>query len=121
MVIDDQETNRLALVKLLESVGFKPRGVNHGEDAIALWQDWQPDLIRMDMRMPVMDGYEATRQIKNQFDVKETIIIVIAASAFEEQKEKILDAGCDDFVAKPFTEKLFLRGKIIIVRNINHS
>ena len=104
-VVDDRGNNRLALVKLLESVGFHPRTATNGLEAIALWQDWQPDLIWMDMRMPVMDGYEATRQIKNQSNVKETVIIAITASAFEEQREKIIDAGCDDFVAKPFTEQ----------------
>ena len=58
------------------------------------------------MRMPVMDGYEATRRIKNQSKIKDTVIIAITASAFEEQREKIIDAGCDDFVAKPFTEQV---------------
>ena len=105
-VVDDQETNRLALVKLLKSVGFQPRIATNGREAIALWQDWQPDLIWMDMRMPVMDGYEATRQIKNQSQLKKTVIIAITASAFEEQREKIISAGCDDFVAKPFVEQV---------------
>jgi signal transduction histidine kinase/DNA-binding response OmpR family regulator len=109
-VVDDQETNRLVLVRLLESVGFQPRTATNGQEAIALWQSWQPDLIWMDMRMPVIDGYEATRQIKHQSDAKpdakRTVIIAITASAFEEQREKILDAGCDDFVAKPFTEQV---------------
>ncbi|MEM8722279.1 MAG: response regulator [Cyanobacteria bacterium P01_G01_bin.39] len=105
-VVDDQKTNRLALIQLLESVGFEPRTANNGQEAIALWQEWQPDLIWMDMRMPVMDGYEATKLIKNKSDVKETIVIAITASAFEEQRKTILDAGCDDFVAKPFTEQI---------------
>ena len=105
-VVDDQEANRLALVKLLESVGFQPLAANNGKEAISLWQDWQPDLIWMDMRMPVMDGYEATRQIKDRSEVKQAVIIAITASAFEEQREKIINAGCDDFVAKPFTEQV---------------
>ena len=109
-VVDDRETNRLVLVKLLASVGFQPRTATNGQEAIALWQSWQPDLIWMDMRMPVIDGYEATKQIKHQFkhqsNAKRTVIIAITASAFEEQREKILDAGCDDFVAKPFTEQV---------------
>jgi CheY-like chemotaxis protein len=105
-VVDDQETNRLVLVRLLESVGFKPRTATNGQEAIALWQSWQPDLIWMDMRMPVIDGYQATKQIKHQSNAKRTVIIAITASAFEEQREKILDAGCDDFVAKPFTEQV---------------
>ena len=105
-VVDDRETNRLVLVKLLASVGFQPRTATNGQEAIALWQSWQPDLIWMDMRMPVIDGYEATKQIKHQSNAKRTVIIAITASAFEEQREKILDAGCDDFVAKPFTEQV---------------
>ncbi|MEO0835169.1 MAG: ATP-binding protein [Cyanobacteria bacterium J06642_3] len=105
-IVDDQETNRLALGKLLELVGFKTRTATNGQDAIALWQEWQPDLIWMDMRMPIMDGYEATRQIKSQSVLRETVIIAITASAFEEQKDKIFSAGCDDLVAKPFTEQV---------------
>ena len=108
-VVDDIETNRLVLVKLLQSVGLKPRTADNGLEAIALWQEWQPDLIWMDMRMPQMDGYEATRQIRNQsskFKEKKTIIIALTASAFDSQRAKILAAGCDDFVAKPFSEQI---------------
>lgn len=104
-IVDDRETNCLALKQLLEAVGFHPRTANNGREAIALWQEWQPDLIWMDMRMPVMDGYEATRHIKAHSS-KNTVIIALTASAFEEQRAKILDAGCDDFVAKPFTEEV---------------
>jgi signal transduction histidine kinase/CheY-like chemotaxis protein len=105
-VVDDRETNRLALVKLLQSVGFEPRTASNGLEAIALWQEWQPDLIWMDMRMPVMDGYEATRQIKQQPNGHKTVIIALTASAFEEQRAKIIEAGCDDFVPKPFLERI---------------
>ena len=107
-VVDDIETNRLVLVKLLQSVGLKPRTANNGLEAVALWQEWQPDLIWMDMRMPQMDGYEATRQIRSQAaksQDKKTIIIALTASAFDSQRAKILAAGCDDFVAKPFSEQ----------------
>lgn len=105
-VVDDRETNRLMLVKLLKSVGFEPRTANNGKKAIALWQEWQPDLIWMDMRMPVMDGYEATRYIKNQPHGTKTIIIALTASAFEEQKQKAIEASCDDLVSKPFLEQI---------------
>lgn len=105
-VVDDRPTNRLALSKLLESVGFEVRTANNGKEAIALWQTWQPDLIWMDMRMPVMDGYAATRQIEQQSQQKATVIIALTASVFAEQREKIIAAGCDDFVAKPFTERV---------------
>lgn len=105
-VVDDRQTNCLALARLLQSVGFAPRTATNGREAVALWQEWQPHLIWMDMRMPVMDGYEATRQIKRQSGVVKPVIIALTASVFEEQREKILDAGCDDFVAKPFTERV---------------
>ena len=107
-IADDCDTNRLVLVRLLESVGFITKTADNGKEAIELWQTWQPDLIWMDMRMPVMDGYTATRQIKNSSSDRTPIIIAITASAFEEQKEKIIAAGCDDFVAKPFTEGAIL-------------
>ena len=109
-VVDDQETNRLILVRVLQSLGFKPRTASNGKEAIALWQTWQPDLIWMDMRMPQMDGYEATKRIKQlaQVQNQSTLIIAITASAFEEQRSKILTAGCDDFVAKPFTEQIIV-------------
>ena len=106
VVVDDHYTNRLALFKLLQSVGFQPRTAKNGIEAIALWEKWQPDLIWMDMRMPAMDGYEATRHIKSHSRDQQTIIIALTASVFEEQREKILAAGCDDFVLKPFPEQI---------------
>jgi CheY-like chemotaxis protein len=105
-IADDRESNRLVLEKLLNSVGFNTRTATNGQEAIALWQDWQPHLIWMDMRMPILDGYAATRQIKSQPDGKNTVIIALTASAFEEQREEVLAAGCDDFVRKPFTEQV---------------
>ena len=105
-VVDDRATNRLMLVKLLQSVGFEPLTANNGIEAIALWQEWQPNLIWMDMRMPIMDGYEATKHIKSQPYGNQTIIIALTASAFEEQKEKAIAASCDDLVSKPFAEQV---------------
>ena len=77
--------------------------------ALAQWQQWQPHLIWMDMRMPVMDGYEATRQIKQrdrENDDRDTVIIALTANAFEEDRAAVLEAGCDDFVRKPFQEEV---------------
>jgi signal transduction histidine kinase/CheY-like chemotaxis protein len=105
-VVDDQQTNCLVLVRLLQSIGITPRTANNGLEAISLWQEWQPDLIWMDMRMPVMNGYEATRQIKSQSQNQQTIIIALTASAFEEERKEILAAGCDDLVCKPFPQQL---------------
>ncbi|MEH1767136.1 MAG: ATP-binding protein [Nostoc sp.] len=186
LVVDDSKESRLLLVKILTSVGFEVREATDGREAIANWESWQPHLIFMDMRMPVMDGYEATRIIKareighgaantlrrfpkfkqlassgshyltggltdsaNSETVKvvrkaspvgeatgvstfaklmpttlaspynfseatpnrpntHTIVIALTASAFEEERQKILSIGCDDFIRKPFTQEVLL-------------
>lgn len=113
LVVEDKQTNRMLLVKLLNSLGFQVQEAINGQDALTLWEIWQPHLIFMDMRMPVMDGYEATRLIKaREKQMKqmlphphETIIIALTASAFEEEKHKILSAGCDNVLSKPFQEQ----------------
>uniref|UniRef100_B8HZC8 histidine kinase n=1 Tax=Cyanothece sp. (strain PCC 7425 / ATCC 29141) TaxID=395961 RepID=B8HZC8_CYAP4 len=104
LVVDDRAENREPLVQLLSSVGFSTRTATNGWEAIAQWQDWQPDLIWMDMRMPALDGYAATAQIKAQSQGAKTVIIALTAAAFEEQQQQIFAAGCDDFVRKPFHE-----------------
>ncbi len=106
LIVDDKQENHQLLARLLNSVGFQTRTANNGIEAIAVWQQWQPHLIWMDMRMPVMDGYEATRQIKAQPQGQKTAILALTASAFEEQRAKILAAGCDDLVSKPFSEQV---------------
>ena len=105
LVVEDQLENRKLLVKLLESVGFAVREATDGERAVAVWEEWSPHLIWMDMRMPVMDGYEATRLIKTAAAGKPPLIIALTASAFEENRETVLAAGCDDFVRKPFRQE----------------
>ena len=102
LVVEDRENNRRLLVKLLESLGFEAKEATNGQEAIEVWEDWQPHLIWMDMRMPVMDGHEATQRIKATPNGQSTIIIALTATAFEEDREEILLEGCDDFVRKPF-------------------
>ncbi|MEB3211748.1 MAG: ATP-binding protein [Leptolyngbyaceae bacterium] len=101
LVVDDRPTNRQLLLKLLEPLGFDVCEAENGNVAIARWQEWHPHLILMDMRMPEMSGYDATQQIKSQFNGRNTIIIALTASVFEEQKSAVLAAGCDDFIRKP--------------------
>ncbi len=175
LVVDDSKESRLLLVKILTSLGFEVREARDGSEAIANWESWQPHLIFMDMRMPVMDGYEATKIIKakeikhgvanrlrkfpklkqlasseNQYFARkltdsgdcegviendasgasllrsrspivlaplcglsegsntDTIIVALTASAFEEERQKILSIGCDDFIRKPFTQEVLL-------------
>jgi PAS domain S-box-containing protein len=105
LVADDDPTNRLLLVRFLGGLKFEVREAQNGQEAIDEWQIWNPHLIWMDMQMPVMNGSEATKWIKAMPTGQSTIIIALTASAFEEQRQKILMSGCDDFVRKPFKKE----------------
>jgi urea ABC transporter urea binding protein len=102
LVVEDRWENRQLLIKLLTPLGFEVREAENGLEGVALWKSWEPHLIWMDMRMPVMDGYEATKQIKAQLKGQATVIIALTASALEEERAIVLSAGCDDFMRKPF-------------------
>ncbi|MDB9313368.1 ATP-binding protein [Spirulina sp. CS-785/01] len=107
LLVEDRPTNRLLVVKLLRRVGFQVREAVNGEDAIALWQSWHPHLILMDMRMPVMDGYQATQAIRQQEQQQQQTpipIIALTASAFTQEQSNILEAGCHTIISKPFRE-----------------
>jgi predicted ATPase/signal transduction histidine kinase/FixJ family two-component response regulator/tRNA A-37 threonylcarbamoyl transferase component Bud32 len=104
LVVDDQRDNRHLLVRLLSSLGIQVREAADGQEALEMWQSWNPHLIWMDIRMPVLDGYEATKHIKSDQQYPTPVIIALTASAFEEDRSVILASGCDDFVRKPFQE-----------------
>jgi two-component system, chemotaxis family, sensor kinase Cph1 len=106
MVVEDVEENRLFLVRLLQAVGFNVRAAENGIEALALWEAWSPHLILMDMLMPQMDGYEATRRIKATLKGQATAIVALTANAFNEDRATILQVGCDDFMRKPFQEEI---------------
>ncbi|WP_448600190.1 response regulator [Thermoleptolyngbya sp.] len=105
LVVDDKEVNRRLLVKLLSPLGFEVREAANGLEGVEIWDTWEPHLIWMDMRMPVMDGYEATQRIKATTKGQATAVIALTASVLEEEKVVILSAGCDDFLRKPFQEQ----------------
>jgi PAS domain S-box-containing protein len=101
LVVDDNPDNRLLLVTMLSKVGFEIREVENGQEAIEEFQQWQPHLIWMDMQMPVLNGYQATekiRQLKGGMEIK---IVAISASAFKEQHDNMIKAGCDAVLHKP--------------------
>ena len=106
LVVDDKQSNRELLVQMLSQVGFEVRSAENGREAIEIWENFEPHLIFMDMLMPVMNGYEATKEIKATLKGKATVIIAITASVFDEQKPDILSAGCDDIIHKPFIERV---------------
>jgi signal transduction histidine kinase/FixJ family two-component response regulator len=106
LIVDDRLENRQLLLKLLRPIGFQVEEAINGQEAVEIWQIWRPHLIWMDMRMPVMNGYEATQQIKAHLQGQATVIIALTASTLEEEKAVVLSAGCDDFVRKPFREEV---------------
>jgi len=106
LVAEDLRENRLLLVRLLELVGFEVCAAENGKEAIALWSEWHPHLILMDIQMPVIDGYETTRQIRGREAGKDVVIIAVTAYAFEEDYTTSIQAGCNDHITKPFTEAI---------------
>lgn len=116
LVVEDRLENQQLLVELLSPLGFEMQVATNGAEGVEMWQQWQPHLIFMDMRMPVMDGYEATRRIRSleqasnlvtpTASVLPTKIIAITSNAFEEDRIAILANGCDAFISKPFQEEI---------------
>ncbi|MBF0302626.1 MAG: response regulator, partial [Desulfamplus sp.] len=144
LIVEDNIENQILLSRLLLSVGFDVRIAANGLEGVKIFESWNPHLIWMDMRMPVMDGYEASKRIRqieqnriaqqdslvaikpiqqsdsiyednitdnnindgmtNDRKIDRVAIIALTASAFEEQKNLVLAAGCDDFIRKPFLE-----------------
>ncbi|RKZ83317.1 MAG: hypothetical protein DRR19_19320, partial [Candidatus Parabeggiatoa sp. nov. 1] len=104
LIVDDKLDNRQLLIKLLNPLGFELREASTGQEAVDICDKWQPLFIWMDIRMPVMDGLQATQQIKATPTGKEVAIVALTASTLEEEKTVALSAGCDDFLQKPFRD-----------------
>ena len=108
LIVEDRPDNQRLLEQLMQRVGFETHIANNGEEALAAFASWHPEFIWMDMRMPVMDGYQATRRIRALPGGHLVKIAALTASAFREDRESILAAGCDEVLAKPLEEeKLF--------------
>ena len=107
LVVDDREINRNLLKEMLSPVGFEIAEAKDGLEAIKMFKSWLPDVILMDMRMPVMNGYEAIKSIKsmNSPEDKKVPIIAVTASAFSEDRTRALEAGADLYLRKPFKEQ----------------
>jgi CheY-like chemotaxis protein len=101
LIVDDERYNRGWLNQLLTSTGFSVREANNGEAAIRVWEEWRPQVILMDVRMPVMDGIEATRRIRADPAGHKTVIIALTASAMEQDRLPLMRSGIDDYLFKP--------------------
>ncbi|MGB0384020.1 MAG: response regulator [Ardenticatenaceae bacterium] len=111
LIVDQQKENRQELINLLQPLGFALKQASNGQEAIDVWQTWQPHLIFLDTRTAVMDGYEAIKRIKethaaSRSSVRKqaTAIIALTASTLEEERASADRSGCDDFLPKPFRE-----------------
>jgi CheY-like chemotaxis protein len=102
LVVDDVTHNRELLIQMLGISGFEFREARNGKEAVQCSKSWQPDLICMDKRMPVMDGHEATRLIRANPGGEKIKILILTASAFDENRQEALSMGADDFIGKPF-------------------
>ena len=107
LVVDDRWENRSVLVDLLSPLGFEVLQATDGQDCINQALKTQPDVILLDMVMPGMDGFEATRRLRQLPTLKDIKIIATSASAFDYDQEKSLLAGCDGFISKPVQAKPF--------------
>ncbi|MDJ0836023.1 MAG: two-component regulator propeller domain-containing protein [Acidobacteriota bacterium] len=109
LVAEDVARNREILVRLLEPVGFMVREAADGLEALDIIGQWQPDLVFLDKRMPVMDGVETAERIRRNFPDNGPAVIALTAGAFAEDREALLAAGCNDFMSKPFREEVLFR------------
>ena len=112
LVVDDNEENRRLMREMLTPLGFAVRRARNGREAIAIWQEWQPHLIWMDIRMPVLNGYEATERIQatcaNSNATVCPVIIAMSASSLKAERDKAIAHRCDDFMRKPFKMSMML-------------
>jgi two-component system cell cycle response regulator DivK len=108
LVVEDQEDNRQILRDLLETSGYELVEVEDGLQAVAAVAKQRPDLILMDIQLPSIDGYEATRRIRSNADNKSIPIIAVTSYALTGDEAKALAAGCDAYVAKPFSPRQLL-------------
>ena len=108
LVVEDQEDNRRIMRDLLSSAGYEVIEAVTGEDGVTAAETHRPDLILMDIQLPGLDGYEATRQIKANPDLHHIPIIVVTSYALSGDDVKAFEAGCNAYVSKPFSPRELL-------------
>ena len=108
LVVEDQEDNRQILRDLLGNAGYEMIEAEDGEQALVQAAKHRPDLILMDIQLPIMDGYEATRRLKTDPALKAIPIIVVTSYALSGDEAKARAAGCDAYIAKPYSPRALL-------------
>jgi len=102
LAVDDRPDNLALFRSLLTPLGFTVREAANGAEALDIHASWAPQAILLDMRMPVMDGYETARRIKAGPEGRQTLVVAVTASAFEKSRQEVLEAGVDAYLRKPF-------------------
>lgn len=108
LVIEDHEDNRRIVRDLLRATGYEMIEAVTGEDGVAAAERERPDLILMDIQLPGIDGYEATRRIKANPELNKTPIIAVTSYALSGDDQKAFAAGCDGYVTKPYSPRMLL-------------
>lgn len=106
LVVEDNLEISQLLLELIGAIGLQVKSAQNGIEALEIWKNWQPDLIWMDIQIPIMDGYETTGKIRNSPQGDKTKIIALSANAFIENQSFTLEAGFDDYVTKPFSKQI---------------
>ncbi len=103
LIVEDQPENRLLLRDMLGHYGFQIREARDGKEGVKAVREWRPHVVFLDRRMPEMDGIAAARAIRELPDAGDVVVVAVTAHAFREERQEMLDAGCDAFLAKPFS------------------
>ncbi|MBT4482902.1 MAG: response regulator [Candidatus Latescibacteria bacterium] len=109
LIVEDDEMNMTLIRDLLQISGYSTLEAGDGKKAIEIAQEKKPDLILMDIHLPIMDGLEATRIIKSDETTRNIPVIALTASVMKSDKEKIYEAGCDSFISKPIEVNEFIK------------
>jgi two-component system cell cycle response regulator DivK len=118
LVVDDNEDNRRILTDLFSCAGYEVIEALTGLEAVALATREVPDLVLMDIQLPGIDGHEATRRIKSQPALARIPVIAVTSYALAGDDRKALDAGCDDYVTKPYSPRALLAKVRVILGDV---
>jgi two-component system cell cycle response regulator DivK len=108
LIVEDTEDNRQIVRDLMESVGYELLEAEDGAAGVRMAAECRPDLILMDIQLPVLDGYEASRRIKADPELRRIPIIAVTSYALSGDEAKTREAGCDSYIAKPFSPRHLL-------------
>jgi len=107
LIVEDSELNRRLLEAVLKPHGYRLLVAEDGETGLVLAREGQPDLILMDVLLPGIDGYEATRRLRADPETRHIVVIALTASASDEERAQALAAGCDAYISKPIDTRAF--------------